>query len=193
MSVFCKSCGKEISAGSKFCLNCGAPAPVHEPAPQPQYTAPQQPQYTAPQQPYGAPYGAPQQPYGAPYGAPQQAYGRAPITKRSIATCILLSIVTCGIYGLYWFVCMVNDLNTAARTPSATSGGMVFFLTLITCGIYMFFWLFKAGDQVATAKRYATGMPANSQGILYLILSLFGLGIVVYCLIQNDLNQVAAY
>lgn len=201
--MICKSCGKEIAPGTKFCMSCGAPAPEQTQSyQQPQYNAPPQPQYTAPQQPYGAPqqpyYGAPQQPYGAPqqpyYGAPQQAgFAPAPITKRNIVTCILLSIVTCGIYGLYWFVCMVNDLNTASRSQNATSGGMVFLLSLITCGIYMIYWLFKAGDQVAAAKRFATGQNVSGQGILYLLLSIFGLGIVVYCLIQNELNQVAAY
>ncbi|MBQ6092168.1 MAG: DUF4234 domain-containing protein, partial [Clostridia bacterium] len=26
------------------------------------------------------------------------------IEKRSVATCVILSIVTCGIYGIYWCV-----------------------------------------------------------------------------------------
>lgn len=113
------------------------------------------------------------------------------IQERNIVTCIILSIVTCGIYGIYWEICIVNDLNVAADTPNDTSGGMVFILGLITCGIYMFYWMYKAGEKVqsAQAKR---GLPADSNsGILYLILTLFGLGIVSYCLIQNELNKMA--
>lgn len=36
------------------------------------------------------------------------------IQQRNIAMCIILSIVTCGIYGLYWYACLTNDTNTAA-------------------------------------------------------------------------------
>lgn len=38
------------------------------------------------------------------------------IQQRNIAMCIILSIVTCGIYGLYWYACLTNDTNTAAGT-----------------------------------------------------------------------------
>ena len=31
-------------------------------------------------------------------------YSRIP--ERNIVTCVILSIITCGIYGIYWFICM---------------------------------------------------------------------------------------
>lgn len=36
-----------------------------------------------------------------------------------------------------------------------------------------------------------SGLPVNDNSVLYLILQIFGLGIVNYCLIQNDLNTIA--
>ena len=33
--------------------------------------------------------------------------------QRNVALCVILTIVTCGIYGIYWFICLVNDLNYA--------------------------------------------------------------------------------
>lgn len=33
------------------------------------------------------------------------------IQQRNIALCIVLSIVTCGLYGLYWYVCLTNDTS----------------------------------------------------------------------------------
>ena len=32
------------------------------------------------------------------------------IPRRNIALCIVLSIVTCGIYGLYWLLCLAEDV-----------------------------------------------------------------------------------
>ena len=58
------------------------------------------------------------------------------IQQRNIAVCIILSIVTCGIYGIYWFIVLSNDTNTVSNAENATSGGVAFVLSLITCNIY---------------------------------------------------------
>lgn len=168
---------------------------------QPNYQQPnyQQPNYQQPnyQQPnYQQPnYQQPnyQQPnYQQPmYNAPHGGY-RAPIQKRDIAMCIILSIVTCGIYGIYWMISLVNDLNAASDSVNDTSGGMVFLLSLVTFNIYTLYWMYKAGEKVSYI-RAKNGRPDGSQnGLLYLILALFGLGLVSYCLIQNELNEVAS-
>lgn len=47
------------------------------------------------------------------------------------------------------------------------------------------------GKKLAEAgQRYGVAISDNS--ILYLVLGIFGLGIVSYALIQNDLNKFAA-
>lgn len=113
------------------------------------------------------------------------------IKERNIALCIVLTIVTCGIYGIYWFICMVDELNAAAGEQEATSGIVVFLLGLVTCSIYLFYWYFKAGEKVSRAKEMRA-MPSDSNtGILYLLLAIFGLSIVNYCLIQSELNKFA--
>lgn len=122
--------------------------------------------------------------------APQN--GRAPIKSRNIAVCLILTIITCGIYGIYWMICLVNDLNTASDRPGDTSGGVVFLLGLITCNIYNLYWMYKAGEKVSYIKQKSGQGADSSSGVLYLVLSLFGLGIVSYCLIQSELNKVAA-
>ena len=70
------------------------------------------------------------------------------IQQRNIALCIILSIITCGIYGLYWFVCLTNDTNAAADTEG-TSGGVALILTIITCNIYGLYWAYKQGEKTA--------------------------------------------
>lgn len=111
------------------------------------------------------------------------------IKQRNIALCIILSIVTCGIYGLYWYVCITDDMNAAAE-EQGTTGVMALLFTIITCGIYGYFWAYKMGEKVDAVKT-KNGVPASNSGILYLILTFFGLGIVAWAIIQNELNQVA--
>ena len=92
----CPKCGTNVDDRASFCPVCGTPL-AHQT---------QQTQQT-------------QQPLN-----PQPFY-RAPINQRSIAVAIVLSIVTCGIYMLYWLYCVANDLNIASGEENDASGGMV--------------------------------------------------------------------
>lgn len=112
------------------------------------------------------------------------------IQKRNIAVCIILSIVTCGIYGIYWLICLNDDTNRAANDPNATSGGIVFLLSLVTCGIYGMYWCYKMGQQLDRAYQNRDMAPSNKSVIL-LVLAIFGLGIISYALIQDDLNKIS--
>lgn len=132
-------------------------------------------------------------PEGSPFcpscGQAVGAHPYAAIPQRSVATAIILSIITCGIYGIYWFVKLTDETN-AAVGEEGTTGGMAFLFTLITCGIYSWYWMYKQGeklDNLAVKK----GQASSSRGILYLILSFFGLGIVSYALMQDSLNKLA--
>lgn len=112
------------------------------------------------------------------------------IKKRDLVTSIILSIVTCGIYGIIWFIGLTDDAKAASNDESMQSGGVAFLLTLVTCGIYGFFWAYKMGKAINQA-RVNRGMPEDDKSTLYLILQIFGLGIVNYALMQNDLNEMA--
>ena len=157
--------------------------PQYNQAPNQQYY--QQPQYN--QQNYQQPQynQAPNQQY---YQQPQ--YGMpAYVPQRSIVTCIILTIVTCGIYGIYWMYTLTEDLNAISRDPSAQSGGMVILLSLVTCGIYSLIWLYKQGDTIDRIKT-ARGIYSTNTGLIYLVLSLFGVGIVSYALMQDSINKL---
>lgn len=106
---------------------------------------------------------------------------------RNIAVCVILSIVTCGIYTIYWMI-VLNDEVLEALQEDGTSGGMVFLFTLITCGIYGLYWVYQMGQRIDRLNsRY--GRYTDNSGLLYLLLYLFGLSIVVYGVAQNELNK----
>ncbi len=104
--------------------------------------------------------------------------------NRNIAVSIILTLVTFGIYGLYWCAVLNNELKNEAKEDSFTSGGMVVLLSIVTCGIYSIYWCYKMGEFTEKIKGEKNNTP-----ILYLILSLLGLDIIVYALIQNDINK----
>ncbi len=103
--------------------------------------------------------------------------------NKNIVTCIILSLVTCGIYAIYWYYC-IND--TACRTnPAIWNKGflMLILLSIVTCGIYTLIWYYNMGKVFASA----TG---TDNSVLYIVLSLFGLGLVSFALIQSQINQI---
>ena len=89
-------------------------------------------------------------------------------------------------------IVLANETNVASgHAQDGTSGGIVFLLTLVTCGIYGIYWAYKQGEKINEAKAMRN-MPSDSNaGVLYLILEIFGLGIIAYALMQNELNKMS--
>ena len=116
-----------------------------------------------------------------------QATSSVILAERNIIVAILLSLVTCGIYGIYWFIKMTDESNQVSGNTSPT-GGMAFLFSLLTCGIYTYYWNYKIGQKMYQAGQMH-GKDIADNSVIYLILSLVGFGIVNYCLIQSDLNK----
>lgn len=111
------------------------------------------------------------------------------VQQRNIAVSIILSLVTCGIYMWYWFVCLTEDTNAISGETDDTSGVMALILTLVTCGIYGFYWAYKRGEKIDKAHQNR-GEAASNGGVLYVILYIFG-GIISIALMQNEVNKFA--
>ena len=109
--------------------------------------------------------------------------------ERNIALAIIFTIITCGIYGIYWFIVLNDEAKSYSEDATMVSGGVAFLLTLITCGIYGIYWVYRMGKAIEMAQS-KNGLVATDNSVLYLILELFGLGIVVWDIIQSDLNTI---
>ena len=106
------------------------------------------------------------------------------IKQRNIVTCILLSLVTCGIYGIYWLVMMAKE---AVSVKDPMDNGILEIVLMLFLPFLGFFLAEKKFAEGCAAK----GVPHSDNSILYLILGLVGLGIVSACMMQNDLNKLA--
>lgn len=106
------------------------------------------------------------------------------IENRSIGKCILLTFITCGIYGIIWVVKMAKD---AVKVKDVNDDGT---LEAVLCVFFPFIGFFLAEKKFAEGCQ-AAGIPHGDNSILYLILGLFGLGIVDYIMMQSELNKIA--
>ena len=117
-----------------------------------------------------------------------QTNGSALIKHRSILSCILFSIFTCGIYAIYWQYSIARDTNILLRSngyQEGTSPAQVVIFSIITFGIYGIYFVYK----VAKNMNQIDEMYDNN-AILYVILSIFGLSIVAYAIIQDNINRM---
>ena len=66
--------------------------------------------------------------------------------QRSVGIAILLTIITCGIYGIYWLIMLNDETNyVSGHQQDGTSGGVVFLLTLVTLRYLRLLLVLQAG------------------------------------------------
>lgn len=190
MSKFCFKCGKELDDSAVFCSGCGANQQLNTTSTTDDNvnTNTNNDTATTTQQQSTQTTSNEQTTYTTNTQSNTNGYTRPLVENRSIALAIILSIITCGIYGLFWYAFMTNDANKVSGEYDSTSGGLTILYSLLTCGLYKIYWSYKVGKQLYNAgSNYGKDISDNS--ILYLILSLFGLSIISDALIQNDLNS----
>ncbi len=133
---------------------------------------------------------------GTTYATGQQTsvYSFTPLkTDRNLWIYILLNIVTCGIYGLYFIYTLSRDINIVCREDGQNTAGLLayFLLNFVTCGIYSWIWSYSFANRLyMNAPRY--GMQFSENGTTVLMWDIFGMlicgigpFIAMYIMIKN--------
>ena len=91
------------------------------------------------------------------------------IKKRGLASFVILSILTIGIYYLYRYYVLARDVNTMCNGDGKITRGLIaqILLGLITFGIYDLVWLYMVGDRLQdNAPRYNLNFKENGGTVL---------------------------
>lgn len=97
-------------------------------------------------------------------------------SDRNILVYVILSMITCGIYGYFYIYRMAQDVNIACAGDGDETPGLVAFilLSIITCGFYSWYWYYRLGNRLAmNAPRY--GMSFMENGTSVLLWCIFGI------------------
>lgn len=219
--MFCTKCGKQIPDSTKFCPYCGADCSSA------QDIASQAGQvFNKAEQELGSAFEEVKQSFTGSNNqsnANQNYYNQGNVNQnynngynngsvppysgerlkddRGLLSYILLSLITCGIYGYYFIYKMAHDVNIACEGDGESTSGLVAFILLsfITCGIYAWFWYYKLGNRLAgNAPRY--GIVITENGTTVLMWQIFGaficgIGpfIAMHILIKNSNKICNAY
>ncbi len=116
-------------------------------------------------------------------------------TIRSPALVIIFTIITCGIYFLYWIYVTSKDVKQYLDDPKISPFAELL-LCMFTCGIYWIYWNYKYGVLLKKVEEKAGIVSSEEYGVLFLILILcsavsMGItGIIANVLLQSKLNNV---
>lgn len=106
--------------------------------------------------------------------------------KENVELSIILSIITCGIYGIVWLVKIVKNVHKLHGNENESVVSEVLLILFIP--FYISYWMYKNGIQMYEDSLKCGGNIRNNS-VMYTILALFGLGIIDYALIQKDFNE----
>ena len=124
---------------------------------------------------------------------PSFSFTTGVVKEKSIGLCVVLSLVTCGIYSIYWLYTIAHDLNDLCESQNQEKGvepGLVVVLSIVTCGIYLLYYLWKAGKMVSNLTR-SNGHHPSDDSIVLMVLSILQLSLVSYCILQSHINGFA--
>ena len=114
---------------------------------------------------------------------PKQVTG---INKRKIWVCVIFSIITCGIYSIYWQYLLVKNVKVLTKDNSRCIKEM---LCLLFIPFYSLYWWYTRGVVVRNAMTEKKSICLGS-GIAYLLLNIHGLVIISMAILQNDFNAL---
>lgn len=112
------------------------------------------------------------------------------LRNRSPAIVLILTLITCGLYGLVWMWQVGNELKEELRL-SDQNPGLDVVLTILTATIWGYVVVYRYARQTAEAQSRA-GVPPNDLSLAAVILAVVGLWFVSFALLQIELNKVWA-
>lgn len=106
----------------------------------------------------------------------------------SIGVGIILTIITCGIYGLFWQYKQMEVLN-AWLGRKEYDFWIWLLLSLVTCGIFALYYEYTMAKGLNEVQE-KNGLRVNEDlALLSVLLALFGAGVASLAIQQGEINK----
>ncbi|ASJ21236.1 DUF4234 domain-containing protein [Brachyspira hampsonii] len=110
---------------------------------------------------------------------------------KPLLTVAILSIVTCGIYFIYWIYVTTNDVNNYME-QEYINPTLSLVLSIITCGLFSIYWFYKYGTIVFNDMSKKAELDSYGENAAVLAILLFIPFGYIYSIIalQSKLNII---
>ena len=186
--MLCTGCGLENPEGTKCCIRCGREfVDAGQKAARCSSCGRENETGASFCSGCGRPFNA-----RAEKGKNSGATGGDPYAKdftSNIIKDIIFTLITCGIYGLFWQARQMRAVNYLLH-EEWYSFLKWFLLTMITCGIYHIYFEYIMAKSINEIQR-TQGMPVSTDlPLLSVILSIFGGSIAADAIQQYEINRL---
>ena len=124
-----------------------------------------------------------------PSGAKPPAQPITPKSYINIPLYLILTILTCGVFNLYWNHRQMEACN-ALLNRREFSFWIWLLLTILTCGIYHIFYQYKMGAAIVEIQHLMNRDLFDKLPLLSVVVTIIGLSIVVDCIHQHEINKI---
>lgn len=111
---------------------------------------------------------------------------KQPDGYRSVALVVIFSIITLGIYKLYWVYKVSEKMNRELRTGKSSAAQLLLFMFI---PFYSWYWYYNMTRNIGNYSYMRGRNPATSMDVINLVLAIFGFDIVSVALMQDMLNR----
>lgn len=106
-----------------------------------------------------------------------------------IVKLVVLSIFTLGIYVYIWVYKTSRYFDTVLNRQGSFSPGVEVVLCLFV-PFYFLYWIYKQSKAADEAHKCRGNFGNNDLPVINLLLAIFGLGIIAYALLQDQINKL---
>ena len=103
--------------------------------------------------------------------------------KKNVFISILLSIITLGIYSLFWSVDLIFDSSNLFDKNETKPFKKIMFM-IITFGLYGVYWVYKVGKKISIKDK-----KIKDKSILYSIMNIM---VIIFALYDSNIMKIIA-
>lgn len=102
--------------------------------------------------------------------------------NRNVGLVVVFSIITCGLYFLYWHYVTAQDLNREETEQAPVMNFILAILVgMLTCGIFMYIWLYLFYKKIDK-------LTGDDNVLVNFLLAVFFTPVAGMAIAQNSIN-----
>jgi hypothetical protein len=109
--------------------------------------------------------------------------------KSTVAIDIILVLITCGIYDLFWQYRQIRFVNLVSGEVKFSFLKWLLF-TILTCGLYNFYHEYVMGREIVLLQGKCGASQNEDLPLISIILCAVSLGIITDAIQQREINRL---
>ncbi len=102
---------------------------------------------------------------------------------------IVLSVVTCGMYNIYWNYLQMKAMNELLGRAEYDFVRWIL-LTIVTCGLYHLYFEYRMGSDLCAYLKGQGRVVDENLPLIGLVMACFGMSVITDAVYQHELNKL---